>query len=371
MANGERPRPTRGDLLWSAALTVGAQIELTLDAGSVEGSLLRHRACFLLVTLSLAIWRPTPLLAAALCGVGLGAVAVVGVAPIASGILAALLLLVRIGFGCPLRSGAVALALLLVASGVPLLANGETAADLVVNGVVLAGAWAAAAAARRSADRLVVAEVEKQQAARLAVLTERGRIARDLHDSVAHAVTVMTLTAGGARQHTEEAHTSSALSTVETTGRQALSDLHRFLGLLGSDVAVLDEAPGLADLGDLVDGARAAGARVELLITGAVSLAPPSIGTTAYRVVQESLTNVLKHCAAPSARVVLDIDRESAVVRVTSPLAVDVARPRASSGHGLAGLRSRTAVFHGEFDAGPRDDSWVVEARLPYAGATG
>jgi len=191
---------------------------------------------------------------------------------------------------------------------------------------------------------------------------ERIRIARDLHDSLAHAVSVMTLQAGAARQSlVDPAATEVALRAIERSGRAAMEDLHRFLGLLKADRE--SETPSMADVDQVLDGLRATGCRVEASIAPA-SGEPLAAQTTAFRVVQEAVTNALKH--QDLERVDLEVGADPLTVRVTSrgPLRAGV-----GTGSGLPGLRGRVEAFGGSFAAaasGP--GTWVVEASTSDAG---
>ncbi|MFC6236387.1 sensor histidine kinase [Longivirga aurantiaca] len=367
MSRGGHRRVLVQDVVLAGAFTLAAQLELTAQSSVVEGPLLWQRSAFLLITSSLAARRRAPITAVAVASTGFALQAAVGDAPVASGFLALLVLLASLGFYASPGRGASGVALLLAAGAVPAVLSGMAVGDLLVNAVVIIGTWAGAFLIHRSIERRLEAELGRERAAREAVLSERARIARDLHDSVAHAITVMTLQAGGARRRSSDPVVQDALLVVEGAGRQALTDMNRFLEVLGSDVEALGEAPGLDDVPDIVDVTRAAGADVEVSISGQVDRVPASVGATGYRVVQEALTNALKHASPGPMRVRVVAGSDALDVLVVSPAAL--AGPRAGAnggGRGLRGLRGRVAVFGGSLAAGAEGDVWQVAARIPY-----
>jgi signal transduction histidine kinase len=221
-----------------------------------------------------------------------------------------------------------------------------------------------------SAERLLRVEAEHEAQTRRAVEAERARIAGELHDVVTHNVSVMVVQAGAARSvlasSPDEAR--AALLAVEASGRTAMSELRHLLGLLappGGDEAALVPQPGAGQVPSLVERVRAAGLSVELAVTGARDL-PPGVDLAAYRVVQEALTNVIKHAGTARAAVVLEYRPDDLLITVT-----DDGRPAtgAGGGRGLIGLRERIGLYGGELDAGPRPGGgWRVRARIPLEG---
>ena len=228
-----------------------------------------------------------------------------------------------------------------------------------------------AAQAEAAEARASQAEREREAVARVAVAEERARIARELHDVVAHAVAVMVLQVGAAR-HTlpeELAPTRDALIEVERTGRSALSEMRLLLGAMRSERDDLELAPqpGLGGLDRLLDEIRRAGLPVELRVEGEAFPLPPAIDLSAYRIVQEGLTNSLKHARAGRADVV--------VRYATDELRIEVrddgrgAAPSDGLGHGLVGIRERVTLFGGDMDAGSENGSgFVLRTRLPLEG---
>ena len=208
---------------------------------------------------------------------------------------------------------------------------------------------------------------EREFAARAAA-EERLRIARELHDIVAHAMSVITVQAGVARYllPEREAETGRVLGTIESTGRQALLDMRQLLGVLRREDEGIPHspAPGLADLGDLIASTDAAGTRVEISASGRVRPLPEGIELSAYRIIQEALTNIVKHAATDHAEVRLAYEPEHLALEVIDN------GPGAGSptpdGHGLTGMRERAALHGGTLDAGPLPTrGYRVAARLP------
>lgn len=217
---------------------------------------------------------------------------------------------------------------------------------------------------------------DREERARRAVTDERVRIARELHDVVAHHMSVVAVQAGLARYvlRTDPGTAEAAIGTVLGTSAEALDEMRRMLALLrvgtGADEgrpAGYDPAPGLADLPELFDRVRAAGVPVRVAVTGVPRALPPGVQLCAYRVVQESLTNVLKHAAPATATVTLD----HAPARFTATVRDDGARPRAtgSDGHGLIGMRERAMLYGGTLDAAPvAGGGFEVRLVLPLRG---
>jgi signal transduction histidine kinase len=232
---------------------------------------------------------------------------------------------------------------------------------------------------------------EQEQRERLAVLDERARLARDLHDVVAHAVALIIVQAGAARLALDDdlVAARASLLAIEQSGRVATGDLRRMLGLLrafeeadavapaeqspGSLAARrgapedLAPAPGLAQLGGLIEQMTQAGLEVDLAVTGTAPQLVPSLDVSVYRVVQEALTNVLKHAGPTSVRVHVDY---------TAGMLIDVVddgprgvRPHPpSGGHGLRGMQERVAMFGGQLRAGHQDRGFAVRVELPLPG---
>jgi signal transduction histidine kinase len=212
---------------------------------------------------------------------------------------------------------------------------------------------------------------QEREAERLAaVAEERRRIARELHDVIAHSVSVMVVQAGAAEDVFERdpAAALEPIRAVQETGREALVEISRLLGLLRDDGAELGLAPQprLADLEALVDGVRASGQPVELRVEGRPAQLPLGIDLSAYRIAQEALTNALKH--APGAPVSLVVRYGAGEIELEVENDGAAAPGGHRGGHGLVGMRERVAVFGGTLDAGPRPEGgFRVLARLPAA----
>jgi signal transduction histidine kinase len=262
-----------------------------------------------------------------------------------------------------------------VAYNIPDSAGGE----LLFLPVLFAMAWLAGFAMRERSEQAEAAEVraataerEREAAARLAVAEERARIARELHDIVAHAVSVMVLHVGTVRRRLpdEFADDRDALGDVERAGRTALAEMRRLLGAMRHEGDGLELAPrpGVDDLDRLVDEVGRAGLRVRLRVEGEPVALPPAIDLSAYRIVQEGLTNVLKHAHADDADVVLRYSAGHVQIDVrdhgTGSSAGD------GIGHGLVGVRERVKIYGGEMTAGPVDGGgFLLSTRLPVEGA--
>jgi signal transduction histidine kinase len=260
-------------------------------------------------------------------------------------------------------------------------ARGVLASFVFLSGLVAAAFFIGTTVQTRRAylaalvDRAARAERERDQQARLAATAERARLAREMHDVVAHSLTVVVTLAEAAAvaSDTDPPAAKATMGEVATTGRAALTEMRRLLGVLrtdpgaepGADLAGLAPVPGLDRLDELIGGARSAGLPVRLTVSGRSRPLPPTLDATAYRVVQEALTNVLKHAAGPSR---VDVVVRWAAGAVTLAV-IDDGRPNAApgtAGHGLQGMRERLSLFGGELTAGPAAaGGWAVRVRLP------
>ena len=219
-------------------------------------------------------------------------------------------------------------------------------------------------------ERADALEREQEQRARAAVAEERQRIARELHDVVAHAISVIVVQARGGRRllDTEPAEARGAFDTIEGTGQQALGEMRRLLGLLreSEDQLALAPQPSLVRIDDLVEQVRDAGLPVELAIEGEPTELPPGIDLSAYRIVQEALTNALKHAGPATARVTLRYGEDSLELEIADDGSGSAAGN--GGGHGLVGIKERVAMLGGQVEAGGRlAGGYTVRARLPYA----
>jgi len=264
-----------------------------------------------------------------------------------------------------------------IATDLPTLLIGKPPGDVAGPDISLAiafGVGLAFARSRRRAEaqeeRAARAEQERLQAVERAAADERARIARELHDVISHDVSLMVLQASVERRvRSGDDSTNQTLANIESTGREALAELRRMLGVLrkNDDGVPLRPQPGLAQLPDLVTQAREAGLPVELVVDGEPVALTAGLDIAAYRIVQESLTNAAKHASGATV---------TATVRFTGgELEIDIADdggtasaavPLPRGGHGLVGMQERVAVFGGTFEAAPSTDGgFRVRARLP------
>ncbi|MEX2194895.1 MAG: sensor histidine kinase [Thermoleophilaceae bacterium] len=379
-------RPGRADLLIAAAVALLAQAE-TWSTQAYD-PMPAYAAAAVAMTAPL-VWRrlaPLPVLAAIFAP--LFAMRAAGQELDSLYIMVALILAFNaVGAYCERRRaivglgmGLLLLAVLLVFENLVSSGSGETpaAGDFIFLGGILGVVWAGSVALRerslrtgeleQRADRL---ERERDERARAAVEEERARIARELHDVVAHSVSVIAVQTGSMRRRLTRERPSDAeeLSAVERTAREALAEMRRLLGLLRSDDDghSLAPQPGMGQLERLVGQVRAAGLPVELVVQGEPRVLPPGVDLAAYRIVQEALTNVLKHAHAGRAAVVVRHTRRGLELEITD----DGRGPSDTApvdGHGLVGMRERVALYGGSLDAGPgREGGFTVQATLPVA----
>ena len=222
-------------------------------------------------------------------------------------------------------------------------------------------------------DRAARLERERDAQAQIAAAAERARIARELHDVIAHNVSVMVVQADGASYALDSSpdRARQALGNIASTGRQALAEMRRMLGVLRSDDAGtgVGPLPGISQLGDLLEQTRATGLPVSLTVQGVPAPLPGGLALAAYRIVQESLTNTRKH-GGPGARaeVLLRYCEDGLVLRITDD-GHGAAAAADGAGHGLTGMRERVALYHGSLQAGPQPGGgYQVTVTLP-AGA--
>jgi signal transduction histidine kinase len=219
-------------------------------------------------------------------------------------------------------------------------------------------------------DRAARLERERDAQAQIAAAAERARIARELHDVIAHNVSVMVVQADGASYalRSEPERAAQALTAIAQTGRQALAEMRRLLGILrsGKEQAGLAPVPGLDQLRELLDQAREAGMSVSLTLEGAIRPLPEGAELAAYRVVQESLTNTRKHGGlAAAAAVTLRYEPDGLLLQVTDD-GLGAAAAADGVGHGLTGMRERVEMYGGTVQAGPLPGGgYQVTARLP------
>jgi len=257
--------------------------------------------------------------------------------------------------------------------------------------LAVAGAWAVGLAIRRR--RVYTRELEaranrlertREAEVRAALAEERARIARELHDVVAHHVSVMTVQAAGARRslRRDPEQSEQALSAIETTGRSAMTDMRRIVGVLrlseiaGEEPAERAPQPEVADLEELRDIISSAGLPIELNVNGEIDQLPTGLAITVFRIVQEALTNIMKHAGPSTARVSIRCGTHQVVVQIVDDGQGDGQRDGGQGdgaldkanrpGHGLLGMRERVALYGGTLHVGPRPGGgFEVRARIP------
>jgi signal transduction histidine kinase len=367
MRGGARPQPADAALAAGLAALVLWEI-LTTDVTGPPAVLI---PAALATTLPLAWRRSAPLPVTAVIAAAVIAQALLDRSEQSpqTPIIALLILAFSIGVYADTSESRIGLALLLSALIV------SAPDDFVVMGPVHVAAWGAGRLVRRrqleaEASRARAAELERERdLARAAAADERTRIARELHDVVAHNVSLMVMHAGAERiaRPDAPAATRETLEAIERTGREALIEMHRLLEVVRAEDEQLALAPqpGLAGLERLAEQVRAAGLPVDVRIDGEPRELPPGVDISAFRIVQESLTNALKHAGPAQAQVRLRYDARGLEIEVSD----DGAGPDAANGggHGLAGMRERGAVYGGELTAGARPGGgFSVRARLPF-----
>ena len=220
--------------------------------------------------------------------------------------------------------------------------------------------------ARRQAESTAARSAALERQAEQATATERARIAREMHDIVAHHLSVIVLQAAGARASGRPAE--ATLEKIENSARQGLAETRRLLGVLRDpdEETGLAPQPGIGDLDALAAGVRAAGLPVNLVIDGDLAALPATVDVSVYRIVQEALTNILKHAGPARADVTIGCGQDAVIIEVTDDGTAKSGHGAPVNGHGLAGMRERAAVFGGELAVGPRPGGgYAVRARLP------
>ena len=240
-------------------------------------------------------------------------------------------------------------------------------------------AWLAGHSLRQAAERV---EARRAQAQAQAAVNERLRIARELHDMVAHSIGIIAIQAGVGRRviDTQPAEARNALTVIEATSRETLAGLRQMLGVLrratpgpGDDPVVTQPRPGLADLGRLAATTRDAGVRVEVRWLGPRRPLPADVDLSAFRIIQEAVTNVVRHAGTGHCQVTVDCRDEELGIEVSDDGrggAPPAGRPGEGGGFGLDGMRERACLLGGELTAGPKaDGGFRVAARLPVPAA--
>jgi signal transduction histidine kinase len=369
-----RPRfpPYVADTALALALAVPTVVGLVADE-QLEAPAWLVGPLAALTALPLAVRRFRPLAVFAVTVAAWLAILLAGVDTFAPGVLVATYTLAaHCERRVALRAGIGALLVLVTASA---FSSGRLRADAAIpTAVALAAAWILGDNMRtrrayyreleEKAERL---EREREENTLRAAAEEQARIARELHDVIAHNVSVMVLQAAGGREvfDADPARAREALTAIESTGRDALAELRRLFGVRGDGSAALAPQPGLAHLEELVDQVRKAGLGVELALDGQAQDVPAGVELSAYRVIQEALTNTLRHAFANRVWVFV-LRREGALEVEVLDDGVGPPATASADGRGLVGMRERVALFGGELEAGRRrEGGFRVWARFP------
>jgi signal transduction histidine kinase len=366
--------PSVGDLLLAIGLVVVGATQFRAS-GDLSWE---TAATAVLLGLPLAVRRRAPLVALGGYMAGLGLLVASGHSgdPSAAAPIAGLIALYSVGayaegWAGVAGAGAV-LAVVWIAVGAD--SDGRSFGNFLFFGIGVGGPWAAGVALRRrrTSERTLRAHAERltrdrDETARRAVTEERQRVARELHDVVAHSISVIVLQARGGRRVLDDApeEAREAFDSIEATGREALTEMRRLLGLLRRTDEELARTPraSMRRLGALVEQVRQAGLPVDLQVEGDPAQLPAGVDLSGYRIVQEALTNTLRHAGPAHARVVVQCAADCVQIEVSD----DGSGPNGGvPGHGLSGIRERVSLYGGELRAGPRaGGGYEVFARLP------
>jgi signal transduction histidine kinase len=246
----------------------------------------------------------------------------------------------------------------------------ESPVDYIIGCFILLGAWAAGWAVRKRADQVREARDFAPQLAQEAVAAERSRMARELHDVVAHSVSIIAVQSGAAEANIDRnpEKAKEHMETVRKSAHEALVELRRLVGLLREEDASYSPQPGLSRLEDLLDDARGGGMEIELKRSGDSVTLPVGLDLTAYRVIQESLTNARKHADGAPTVVSLDTSGDSIDIDVVNLPGSPNGAAATGSGQGLIGMQERVRIYGGTFSAEPTEDGgFGVHVRLPIA----
>jgi signal transduction histidine kinase len=279
--------------------------------------------------------------------------------------------------GAYARGRALAVAAVLVGAAIPLAAiepgQSVSASDIGFFIMFFGGPFVAGQVIRRRRERETELETEGEEKARAAVSDERARIARELHDVIAHAVSVVVLQSRGARKllTPEQRDLRESLDTIERSASEALHEMRRLLSLLREqdEELALAPQPSLRRVDALAERARAAGLPVDVQVDGSLDELPAGIDVSGYRIVQEALTNALKHAGPAHASVRIKRDDRILAIEVTDD--GTGAGNGGPGGHGLVGMRERVAVYGGSIQAGPRPagTGFSLRVELPLEGS--
>jgi signal transduction histidine kinase len=375
---------TGGVLAWGFALLFPFALFLAIQLPGHTRHLLQIPAIALALLLPLGLVRRNPIAALLVVLVGSVTVLFVVLDETYGRILSIVLVIVAdvlIGRVAATRPHRVSIPAAFLAAGVEATTAvalghfGDVTAVLIVVLLGVVTAWVIGGSVRQ---RRRHAADQREQAEARAVEAERLRIARELHDMVAHSIAVIAVQAGVGRRviDTQPGEARTALANIEETSRDTAAALRRMLGMLrrtdaSSGPAPRDPAPGLGDLDGLVTRSAQAGVEVRVLRQGDQAELPPDIDLSAFRIVQEAVTNVIRHAGAGHCDVGIHRDGDTLAIEVADDGTGADGGPGTGGGNGLTGMRERVSLLGGEFAAGPRPDGgFLVSARIPLPGAT-
>lgn len=382
---GDRPawsrRPLNVDALVAGLFAVAAVAEVVVSPDR-EGPLVANVALALGYA-SVLVWRRRAPVAALAGALGAALLMDVALTPILNLFVPFAIVLACVYATGAHRDGAWTYVGLVLAVGgllaVQAAMGPRVGADYFFAGLIGAVAWFAGRVVR--ARTRLTAELHEATARlaetgedeqRQAAVDERRRIAREMHDVVAHSISVMVVQAGGARRilTRDAGRAVEAATRIERTGREALGEMRNLLGMLsdGGERAALAPQPRLAEIGELVARARASGLPAVLDVRGERRALPAGLDLAAYRIVQEGLTNAMKHAPGAATTVTVSWAPHDLALEIRNAAGQD---PGPSGGHGLVGMAERVRIYGGELQAGPDDGGWRVSAHLPLAERVG
>jgi len=355
----------------AAIVTVVAVVSLVQDASKGRPI---AAALAVIPEIVIVIWPGVPMWIA-LSITAIGAEGLIGGNSASIGIIALLCPALQAGLFTTLRRGLVVIGILTV------FLFGHQIADLInqnstgwyLSGIGCILTWAVGRLARRQQQAMVALRQTQEDLARVAVAAERERIARDVHDMVAHSLSVTMLHLTGARMALDDDpdRARDALAEAERVGRASMAEIRRTVGLLsGRGEPIGSPVPDASDLTELVESYQRAGLDVTFEVTGQEPAVAPTVGLTLYRIVQESLANVAKHAPGQPAAVTLLVQDAQVELRVENPMLGNTSsgpgNDPADGGHGLSGMRERAELAGGHLSAGERPGRrWVVCGVLP------
>jgi signal transduction histidine kinase len=369
------------DAALALALAAAALVDLAGDPVAWGGRGMEQVLLALAVTLPLAVRARFPVVVVTVVSIGSGLLLLLAAPhqPAFEPWAATIVAFYSLGAHTPTRRSLLAFGSMF-AIGLPFAivadTRGTATGNLLSPIAFFLGAWAIGRIIRGRRLRTLELEAltrelegQRDLQARAAVTVERGRIARELHDVVAHNVSMMVVQAGAAARVLEgdQPHVRDALAAIAETGRSTVDEMRTLLGVLrtNEDWLALSPQPGLGGLEQLVDSIRQAGVTVAVHVEGQATALPQALDLSAYRIVQEALTNTLKHAGAASADVTVRY-RPGAVELEISDTGTSGNGNGPGTGHGLVGMRERVAMFGGELEAGRRaEGGFTVRARLP------